>query len=346
MKKYVFLVVIAVTGGFSNPLFSDCSCCPCVAEVDVELGWRKDDIKWKATDLKSHAVHATVNDKIFFEDLNSYTVGAHARFVSSDYYVKFSAEYGWTYKGRAHEHFEIKSPYLYGPISVHTNNGIKRNSEVYDFSGALGYPLSFCCSKFTIVPLIGFSFHRQHIRVKEKIQDSSHYSGGSSYYSSESEFFSDHSSSDFFVSSYNPFTNSYFSNPFSEGSESGIAGYLGLKNPHRTSTYRITWYGVYCGADMSCILDENWALYWDTEFHFLDNCHRKRKSWTGVHFVDEYHKKSGAWGFNNIIGCTYNITCDWVADLSVDFDWWKADAKHDKMNWKKIEAQLGLAYIF
>jgi hypothetical protein len=295
----------------------DCCSRTCQA-FDIEVGWRRDSLDWKTHHLHSSYVSGHINDHILFKDINSYTISGQAKWVSSEYYIRLSAEYGTTDKGRAHEHFHIRSPYLFHPISVETSSPIKRRSEVYDFDGAVGYPLAFFCCRLSVVPLIGFSFHRQHLRVKD--EEESSYFSSSSYYDysslSSSEFFQYHSSSSFYVSSSNPFA--YFPSrssesgdpfrrdPFSSPKDPNIASELGLSNPHRTSVYRFTWYGFYLGADIAYAMDSCWTLFWNTEFHFLDNCHRKRKSWTGVYFVDDYHEKGFAYGFNNLVGVTYH----------------------------------------
>lgn len=326
-----------------SSLFAGCGG-PCCYSADVEIGWRRDSLDWKTDRLRSSYVSGKVDDRILFKDINSYTISGQFRWVAADYYVRLSAQYGLTDKGRAHERFNIKSPYLYHPLEIETSDPIKRRSEVYDFDIAVGYPFAFCCCRLTVIPLIGFSYHRQHLRVKEPEESSS--CCFSSYSMNTCEFFQCHSSSSFFVESSNPFVSDPSSNPFDSPSSSPIASELGLSNPHRTDNYRFTWYGFYLGADMAYALDSCWTIFWNTELHFLDNCHRKRKSWTGVYFVDDYHEKGFAYGFNNIIGINYYIANCWYTTLSVDFDWWKAHSKHDDLHWKKVGAKIGFAYSF
>jgi hypothetical protein len=100
------------------------------------------------------------------------------------------------------------------------------------------------------------------------------------------------------------------------------------------------------GADIAFALDSKWTIFTELEGHFLDNCHRKRKSWTGVHFVDDYHKQSHAYGFNGVVGLTYYIANCWYTTLSVDYDWWKASHKHDDLHWQKVGCKIGLGYMF
>ncbi len=345
-KSFAFIASIFFMAFLStSSLLADCC-----QSVDVSVGWRRDSLDWKTDHLKSSYVSGRAKSHIHFKDINSYTINGKARWVGSEYYIRLSAEYGLTDKGRAIERFHIKSPELYYPIGLETSERIKRRSEVYDFDGAVGYPFSFYCCRLTIVPLIGFSFHRQHLRVKED-EHSSYCSSDSyfnSYFNSSSDFFDCHSSSSFYVSSSNPFISDPSSNPFSKSSslDDNIASALGLKNPHRTSNYRFTWYGFYLGTDINYALDECWTLNTEVEFHFLDNCHRKRKSWTGVYFVDEYHEKGFAYGFNALVGVTYCICDCWYGNLGVDFNWWKAHSKDDDLHWKKVGIKIGLGYMF
>ena len=296
MYKSLYTWFTLVCTFVSSLLIAGCGDDPCCSSVDCSVGWRRDHLDWKARRLDSSYVSGRANSRIHFKDIDSYTLSAKARWAGTAYYIRCSAEYGLTDKGRARERFNIHSPYLYYPISVDTSDRIKRRSEVYDFDGAVGYPFVFCDCRLNIVPLIGFSFHRQHLRVKDDHEFSCYSSCSSSsssdcgccsssdssscsHHSSCSEFFDYHSSDSFFVSSSNPFRDSPSSDPFEKpSSDPNIASALGLGTQHRTSNYRFTWYGFYLGTDIAYALDPCWTLYTELEFHFLDRCHRKRKS--------------------------------------------------------------------
>lgn len=322
----------------SSSVYADCC-----QSGEITFGWRRDNLNWKLRHLESSYVPARVKSRILFKDLETYTVNTKLKWVDSEYYIRFSADYGLSDKGRAHEHFKIHSPLLNHSIGVSTSDPIKRRSEVYDFNIAVGYPFTFCCCRLSVVPLVGFSFHRQHIRVK----GSEHYSycSSSSYFDSSSSSY--RSSSAFFVESCNPFaypTSS--SDPFGSPSDPNIAGALGLSAPHHNSMYRFTWYGFYVGTDIAYALDSCWTLFSELEVHFLDNCHRKRQSWTGVYFVDDYHHKGWAYGFNGVCGLTYTFTTCWYSTIAVDFNWWKGHSSHDDLQWKMVGAKIGLGYMF
>jgi len=136
----------------NNNSCSGCSC-SCCGNFDIKAGWRRDSLDWKVKDLHSSYISGDVDDHIFFKDINSYTISGQAKWISSDYYIRISAEYGLTDKGRAREHFNIDSPFLFGPINIETNDPIKRRSEVYDFDGAVGYPFTFFNCRLSVVCL-------------------------------------------------------------------------------------------------------------------------------------------------------------------------------------------------
>ena len=334
------------------------------------VGWRRDNLDWKLHHLRSDCFYGCINDHVHFKDINSYTVSGKAKWFSSDYYVRVSAEYGWTEKGRAHEDFHLHSPYLYDSAYIFTSDPVKRRSEVYDFDGAVGYPFQLCCSRLWIAPLIGFSFHRQHILVKEKRKccccsncsdycscccssDYSYYSYDDFSFSNWDDSYSDpfcsfldcHSSS-FFVSSSNPFRGSPSSNPFSCSSDPTIASELGLKTLHRTNNYRFTWYGFYLGTDLAYALDACWILSSELEFHFLNSCHRKRKTWTGVEFLDHYHYDANAYGFNGNVAANYYTLDGWYVNFVVDFKWWKAHNHCDQLRWNMVGTKIGVGCSF
>ncbi len=323
----------------SSSTFADCC-----QSGEITFGWRRDNLKWKLNHLDSCYIPAHVKDRILFKDFETYTASTKLKWADSEYYIRFSAEYGLSEKGRAHEHFKIRSPLLDHPVVVNTSDPIKRRSEVYDFNIAVGYPFNFFCCRLSAIPLVGFSFHRQHIRVKSDEYYCCSYSSCS--YDSSNCCDCGYGSSAFCVESHNPFAYPVSHDPFGSPSDPTIAGALGLCTPHHTSMYRFTWYGFYVGADIAYALDSCWTLFSELEVHFLDSCHRKRESWTGVYFVDDYHHKGWAYGFNGVCGLTYTFATCWYSTIAVDFNWWKGHSKHDDLHWNMVGAKIGLGYMF
>lgn len=338
--------------GLAALLFCSSACAQCldvINSLEIGLGWRRDTIDWKIKHMHQSQIDAEVDSHIFFKDINYYTIDAKVHSVGSEYYFRASAYYGLSDKGRAKERFQLTTPlYDIGELSAfHTDERIKRRSEVYDFSGAIGYPFTFCCCRLMVAPLIGFSFHRQHIRSK---RNESIYSDSSFVYERSGVEAIPYSS--FEVDSSNPFDFSYSSSdfansdPFSSPSPVDIASELGLSVEKRTSPYRFTWYGFYTGADIYYALDSYWTIFSQTEFHFLNRCHRKRKSLTGVFFVDDYHHEGFAYGFDQKVGVNFEVGSCYYASICVDYKWWKGHCNHDTMHWDSVGVNVALGYAY
>ncbi|CUI17832.1 hypothetical protein PNK_2231 [Candidatus Protochlamydia naegleriophila] len=343
----MFKSLIAFTASCLTAL-SSLSFATCEQSFELGVGWRRDNLDWKLSDVESSYISAEVDSHIHFKDIEMYSAYAKTKWVGSEYYVRLSADYATSFKGRARETFKMNSS-LFDSSDVFaiTSDPIKRRSEAYDFDIAVGYPFAFCCNRLNIVPLVGFSYHRQRLKVKGG-RDSSHCSS-SSYFSplySSSDYDSSYDSSYF----YSPFSSSISSNPFAEPSSRPenvvIANELGLSTSRRSCNYRFTWYGFYVGTDIAYALDPCWTVYSEIECHFLNNCHRKRKSWTGVYFVDGYHRDDWCYGFNTSFGTTFSMSNCWYATISVDYKWWKSHSHHDELKWQSVGVNAALAYSF
>lgn len=332
-----------------------------IGSFDLGIGWRRDQLKWEVSDLADSSVDAIASSHLNFKDVEMYMVHGKARWAGSAYYVRLAADYGWTDKGRAHEHFNISSPLVCGSLGTFVSSPIKRRSEVYDFNLAVGYPFSFRCNCLMVVPLVGYSFHRQRLRVCHK--DHSSFSSDFSL-SSSNPFFSS-SSFDSFTFGNTTISSDSF-DPFGSDSASNVAEVIGFSPLKHTDTYRFTWYGPFVGVDLAYGLDETWTLFGEFEFHFLDRCHRKRESYTAVDFIDDYHSKQWAYGFNGSIGTTIYFCSCWYTIIAVDFKFWKSNGgrsnddsscqtifsssvpghAHDDLEWKSVGANISLGYIF
>lgn len=357
LHHFIFLLVL---------FFHHLGSATCYPSIDIQAGWRKDGLDWKTKHAGSSYLSALAKSHIDFKDMQSYTVTAKMRCIDTSYYVRLSADYGIGFKGRGKEHFKLYSSLFdCSEVAVHTNNPAKSGNEVYDFNGAVGYPFSFFCSRLSFIPVLGFSYHRQHLLLKQPGLTHSHSSypfsnscltdeeialgetsnGYHSFWSHNSYFFPQS-----YCNSSNPFKHCHSSNPFAESSSSKetIAHALGLKNYRRTQNYRFTWYGFYAGFDLAYALDCNWTLFGEFEGHFANRCHRKRKSWTGVYFIDHYHHVGWSYGFNSTVGTTFTLPNDWYIVLSADYKWHYAHSHHpqDRICWKSASAEAGLGYMF
>lgn len=336
MFKRFFLMMISVFSSFSL------SALDCIQSVEFGVGWRRDFLDWKLKNIEESCVSATASSHIEFEKINYYTAHAKGHWVDSEYYIRASADYGLTDKGRAEERFKIDSSLIGGSFSTSVGNPIKRRSEAYDFSVAVGYPFMSCDNHFMFVPLIGYSYHRQRLRVKEEC--SSSFSSDFSF-SSDNIFFPGESGSLSEILTTDSSSSETF-DPFSCTSPCNVAEIFGLSRKKSTDNYRFTWYGPFVGVDLAWALDCTWTVFAELECHFLDRCHRKRNSYTAVEFIDHYHAKHWAMGFNGTFGTTFYLGECWYSTLAVDFKYWNSDQKHDKLLWKSAGINITMGYIF
>lgn len=333
MFKRLMTCVSLIMVSVSSLSFADC-----IQSIEFGLGWRRDDLRWRIHCLEGSYVDAIASSNIHYKDVNYYTAHAKARWADTAYYIRLSADYGTTYKGWAEEHFKIDSSLIGGCLGTEVNSRIKRRSEAYDFSGAVGYPFLFLDDCLMFVPVVGLSFHRQRLRVKEKEDSCSFYSE-----------FSLSSSNPFFPTS-TPILSSSSSefDPFSDSSPSTIASLIGFSPRKRTSNYRFSWYGPYVGVDMAYALDYCWTIFTELEFHFLDRCHRKRESYTAIDFIDDFHHRTWAMGFNGSFGTTFSMNNCWFSTLAVDYKYWRTNEGHkpDSVRWFSAGINMTLGYIF
>jgi hypothetical protein len=334
LKRFLPLLVLTCMSSWA---FADC-----FQSVEFGLGWRRDDLKWNADRIVDYSHCAVADSDIHFKDIDIYTLHAQAKWADTQYYIRLSGDYGLSEKGRATQLFDINAPILgRDTLSACVNDPVKRRSEFYDIKAAAGYPFMFDDCHLMVVPLLGFSFNRQRIRVKQHEERSF----CSSFCFEEcSNPFGVSSVSDLLSSSecchdcFDPFES--FSSP------SNIASLIGFCPRSHTSMYRFTWYGPFIGTDIAYALDSCWTIFAELEYHFLNRCHRKRHSNTAVDFVDSYHSKGYSQGFNGSIGTTYSLSNCWFATLAVNFNWEKSTVHQDSLRWKTTGINWTLGYTF
>lgn len=340
----LFQLTLVLMTCISSFCFAYCGFYDCCQSFEMGVGWRRDDIKWKVNCLETCNGEAFASSHIDFKDVELYTAVARAKWIGSAFYIRLSAEYAQTFKGRARENFSIEDEFL-GDLSLHVSDPVKRRSEFFDFDGAVGYPFTFLNNCGYVVPLIGFSFHRQRMRVKHHEKESF-----TDYFSIESSNPFGFPSSSYSIPSSSGSSSSSSSdimNPFDCNVDSEIAELFGFSPERKTCYYRFTWYGFYLGADAAYALDPDWTIFGDFAFHVFDRAHRKRRSFTAVDVVDKFHTESWAWGYNTRIGTTFSITSCWYSTITVNFKWWKTTGgHHDRVTWKSTDINATIGYVF
>jgi hypothetical protein len=97
------------------------------------------------------------------------------------------------------------------------------------------------------------------------------------------------------------------------------------------SSYRTTWYGPWIGLDVF------WAPSWSIPLSFWGSAeyHRTwyhaRGHWNlRSDFADDFHNESCANGFVGMVGIDYDLGCNWLLNLVLCLQEWRAEAGIDR----------------
>lgn len=124
-------------------------------EVGLGIGYRIDAsdtvfLNPFAGEIYERNVHIHYENRVLFSGFVKAT-GPY------DLYVRAYGDYGVTINGKGglRDVDVLNEEALKFTMSVNNDNA-------YDFSGGVGYELSFCSGKYTLAPLVGFAYHRQN----------------------------------------------------------------------------------------------------------------------------------------------------------------------------------------
>lgn len=165
MKKWLFSVtaVLLMTG----QTFADycgypdwcTSCCgfDSVFTVGVGGGYRNDQLKWKRFPKALPGIE--VEEK--WKNIGMGVVDANAAFLACDHYLfKVDFNYGW-FDCSGRQTFDVFD----NNVLIQSLNS-KTTGRVYDISGAIGYQFNFECYRFSLAPLVGYSYNYQRFKNK------------------------------------------------------------------------------------------------------------------------------------------------------------------------------------
>lgn len=173
MRKILFLLSISLLEIVG--LIADCydgapekfvgSHWPSYNNWDIDLGFRKDRLKWGIAGCVLGPGGVPVNlgllSEMQWKDLRIVQVSGSGRYVSNrNYAVKISGDYGHIYHGHSVEtHYAGPSKTLkFSQINAHAGKGF-----VYDLSGAVGYRVTSTYERAVGTFLIGYSASEQSL---------------------------------------------------------------------------------------------------------------------------------------------------------------------------------------
>ncbi len=314
------------------------------SSLEIGVGYRQDKIEWKTKagsnssysgcDYGSNSGYSDYYDyysdyydyysngssgftglssHLKWHNLNIWQIEAKGKYVTCDnVYLRANADYGWVTNGKNSDSdsFDING-YSIGLAHSHS----KAKGHVYDVKLAVGYQFKMCDDSLAIAPLIGYSWHGQHLKDHHLRQ---------SFGACEDNVYVENGGSE----SYSSYS---YDNYYSYG------------GCH--SKYNTRWNGLFIGADFEyafgCWCDWNWQLFGAYEFHWAQ--YHARGDWNLRRDFDLcdgfYHRAKNAYGNVFDIGVKWDFCECWTLAVKGEFQWWWADKGHDRA--KISEASLG-----
>jgi len=313
--------------------------------LEVGVGYRQDKLEWKTS---SHfdssysgssnydgeffdGLPARVSSHLKWDDLNIWQIEARGKFVTCDnIYLRANADYGWITSGKNKDRdFVGFDSYYYGSDFsgsrsdfefAHSSSKVK--GHVYDVKLAIGYQFKLCDDNFSIAPLVGYSWHGQHLQDRHLKQD---FYGD---YAGYSELFTGSRAR----SSYSSDSSSYytFDSYDVESYDYSYDSYSSYGGNH--SKYHARWNGPFIGFDMDyrfgCCCE--WDLFGGYEFHWAQ--YHAKADWNlRCDLFDGFqHRAKNAYGHVFDIGVKWDFCECWTLAVKGEFQWWCAHRGRDR----------------
>ncbi len=160
ISSLVFMAPLAAAaaGKYSSEISSTFS---------LRMGYRVDDLDWNiAGDISGE--NPNVLSELTWSDVEIYQMKfGNVTTLPRILYFRGSLAYGWIFDGENQDSdFDGDDRTL--EWSRSSNRG--DNGNVFDASLGIGYPFIFGKGKFRLSPLLGYSYHEQHLTITEGYQ--------------------------------------------------------------------------------------------------------------------------------------------------------------------------------
>lgn len=290
--------------------------------LEVGVGYRQDSIKWHTHNHFSYGDYSSessdfavgspfrLRSELEWKNLNIWQIEARGQYVTCDnIYLRANGDYGWITSGKNHDRdflgFDDYSDYEFS----HSRSDTK--GHVYDAKIAVGYQFKLCDDSFSISPLIGYSWHGQHLKDDHLNFSGDYYSDTEAFVSSDS--YSDSSYSDYYFETYG----SYYYDSYSS---------FGGTN----ARYNTRWNGPFLGFDFDYRFWCDWTLFGSYEFHWA-RFHAKAHWNFRSDLFDGFNQRAkNAYGQVVDIGVRWDFCDCWTASIKGEFQWWWADHGRDR----------------
>lgn len=153
-------------------------------KIDARTGYRRDSLEWNIAG-NIYGQNPNILSELEFTDIEIYQAGIEINAMLNRFYSRGSVFVGTIVDGTG-----MDSDYTYdNRHGLWSRSQFKiKDNNVYDLDLGVGYELTFFYNKFTAVPLIGLSYHKQNLRFTDGVQiipDSGPFPGLNSTYKTE-----------------------------------------------------------------------------------------------------------------------------------------------------------------
>ncbi len=138
------------------------------AVLDVDFGYRVDTLDWSIAGESPFGNNVNILSELIWKGLNIYQVGGILRvFDERGFVMKGYMDYGWVLDGDNQD-----SDYAGNDrrMEYSRSNNASDGGRVYDISLGWGYRLRPGGGPFTVIPLVGYSYHKQNLKMKDGFQ--------------------------------------------------------------------------------------------------------------------------------------------------------------------------------
>ncbi len=277
------------------------------SSLEIGVGYRNDRLEWK-TDIDSASYYdyydygfPGISSKLKWKNLHIWQIEARGKYVTCDnIYLRANGDYGWITCGKNTDSDSFDN--YYGSDFEFCHSSSHARGHVYDAKIAVGYQFKMCDSSFTIAPLIGYSWHGQHLRDRHLRQSYVDYD----YYGYAYDFGYD-----------------YYDRDHSKYHTRWNGPFVGFDFEY--------YFGCWC--------DWDWQIFGAYEFHWAE--YHAKADWNlRPDLFDGFHHRSRrAYGNYFDIGVKWDFCECWTLSVKGEFQWWWA--RHGRDRAKVFEASLG-----
>jgi hypothetical protein len=294
--------------------------------VDIEFtltaGIRTDDLDWS---IAGNGVN--VLSELSWTDVESYQITiANRTRLKNNIYSRGAFSYAWIQDGTVRD-----SDYGQDNLTAEWSRSISEttNDEAWDLSAGVGYSFFFMKDRITLSPLLGLSYHKQNLRIKNGNQT---------------------------LSGVNPFV--IGSNPPS----------VGPLSSRLNSTYLARWFGPWIGCDLSykpkmrAPIHHGMEFRLSLEFHWAD--YDGEGNWnlrSDLQHPKSFEHDTNGFGIAVSSQCMISLAEHWDLTFTASQQDWSTDSGTDRkylsgggtsatklneVNWSSFSFMVGTTYQF